>query len=309
MKKLSYTRGNRVNFAALFSAVLLLGFLFSSCNPPTSPSIEKIAEKSPSAPPAVPSPNPPVNPVQPAPPAPPGIPADPEPREPPAVRPSASYTTTVKGRLTLIGPGAPSAADAGISGVTITSSLGDSVQTGDDGSFTLAVTHNGGEGIFDVNVALTEGYALGYKANEALDTETSRQVPLSSGSETVTVNFTLAYGHKTTVKSTLTRRDTENPSNTWGISIPNAAISVSALPGIELPVGITDSAGHIKGPDRGGGRGRVSGFDVHHAGAFRLIAAVGDTTHSSGIIETREDRYEPSKLEMTEQEDEDSRDS
>lgn len=292
-----------MNFAALFSAVLLLGFLFSSCNPPTSSPIEKIAEKSPPAPPAVPSPSPPVNPVQPAPPAPPGIPAAPEPREPPAVRPSASYTTTVKGRLTLIGPGAPSAADAGISGVTITSSLGDSVQTGDDGSFTLAVTHNGGEGSFDVNVALTEGYALGYKG------ETSRPVPRSSGSETVTVNFTLAYAHKTTVKSTLTRRDTENPSNTWGLSIPNAAISVSALPGIELPVGITDSAGHIKGPDRGGGRGRVSGFDVHHAGAFRLIAAVGDTTFISSIIEHREGPYEPSKLEMTEQEDEDSRDS
>lgn len=298
-----------MNFAALFSAVLLLGFLFSSCNPPTSSPIEKIAEKSPPAPPAVPSPSPPVNPVQPAPPAPPGIPADPEPREPPVVRPSASYTTTVKGRLTLIGPGAPSAADAGISGVTITSSLGDSVQTGDDGSFTLAVTHNGGDGSFDVNVALTDGYALGYKANEDLNTETSRQVPRSSGSETVTVNFTLAYGHKTTVKSTLTRRDTDNPSNTWGISIPNAAISVSALPGIELPVGITDSAGHIKGPDRGGGRGRVSGFDVHHAGAFRLIAAVGDTTFISSIIEHREGPYEPSKLEMTEQEDEDSRDS
>lgn len=309
MKRLYYTRVNRVNFAALFSAVLLLGFLFSSCNPPTSTSIEKIAEKSPPTPPAVPSPNPPVNPVQPVPPAPPGIPGDPEPQEPPDVRPSASYTTTVKGRLTLIGPGAPSAADAGISGVTITSSSGDSVQTGDNGNFTLAVTHHGEEGSFDVNVALTNGYAGGYKADTDLDTETARRIARSSGSETVTVNFTLAYGHKTTLKSTLTRRDTDNPSNTWGISIPNAVISVSALPGIELPVGITDSAGHIKGPDRGGGRGRVSGFDVYHAGAFRLIAAVDDTTHSSGIIETREDRYEPSKLEMTEQEDEDSRDS
>lgn len=298
-----------MNFAALFSAVLLLGFLFSSCNPPTATSIEKIAEKSPPTPPAVPSPNPPVNPVQPVPPAPPGIPADPEPQEPPAVRPSASYTTTVKGRLTLIGPGAPSAADAGIPGVTITSSSGDSVQTGDNGNFTLAVTHNGGEGSFDVNVALTNGYALGYKADTDLNTETARSVPRSIGSETVTVNFTLAYGYTTTVKSTLTRRDTDNPSNTWGISIPNAAISASALPGIQLSAGITDSAGHIKGPDRGGGRGRLSGFDVHHAGTFRLIAVVDDTTHSSGIIETREDRYEPSKLEMTEQEDEDSRDS
>ena len=96
MKRLYYTRVNRVNFAALFSAVLLLGFLFSSCNPPTSTSIEKIAEKSPPTPPAVPSPNPPVNPVQPVPPAPPGIPGDPEPQEPPDVRPSASYCPAIE---------------------------------------------------------------------------------------------------------------------------------------------------------------------------------------------------------------------
>ena len=300
MKKLSFPRRDRGVFTVFFSVFCVFGVLLFSCDPPTSQFPDKIANTTtpvkpvtPPGPAAAPSPVKPT-PVKPSPPSPvkPVNPISPAGPAEPEVTPS--FVTTIKGRLTVLRPNLSSLSGKGIAGALITSSLGGSVKTADDGSYTLRVQHSGGDEKFTVRVKPVDGY----KQDSSLNTKILAEIARSSASQTVEVDFTLAYRYKTTVKGTVTRRDVGNPSNTWGLPIKGATISVES--GAALSDSITDSGGHIKGPNRGRYRGRVSGLDVYHAGTFRLITEDNDKSYVSDLIRTQGSVYQ-SAIRVTEQ--------